>query len=956
MEPIRIIPWTDRFVEGLGAELAARPDLHRHTVVFTHDRPRRYLREYFKQCPDLPRPCRMPEISHMGSFVQGIRDELSGPMRQANRLDRIELLYRTVHDLRREGRGLLGQLPELEREQFLPWGARLADLMEDLFRQDADPVDIRLAGGEVADYASALLEQLSAIHESYLGKLDRLGWTTPGLDLRFAAANTDAAAELFRDRRIVAAGFYALSRSEDMLMKSLWQRGLLEVWWHSDPELAEHRKGHWAVFEHRDWQRLWRAPVEVYGNATERTPDLRFVEGFDRHSQLKALGEELRAHPEHDDTAVVLPDPGALMPVLHHLPEEDVNISMGYPLDRTPLARLLDILIRLQENRDENGLYLWKDCVALLRHPFIRMLGGDEYRRTLHLHEGELRLGPARVDPRHWEPPFGEAPLDDVLPDAVEPVRREMLGTCLSGFATVETLAALADALEGLGRLLHEHGKDVLNAHLIDAECLYRLLQGTAPALRDTLASHEPFKQPVLFAMLRQELSAERVSFEPEPLSGMQVLGVLETRLLHFRKLILLDAVEERIPGTNPHDPLLPDTLRLELGLPGVRRRDYVAAYNFHRLIKGADEAVILYQSGENPGLLDSKSIRSRFVEQLLWEEEKKLGRVVEVGKSDLLRPVTMRSSAVPTDVPGIPVTEEIRAELLKRLEKKPLSPSRLDTYLRCPKLFFFEYMAGIREDSRPEDELSSHVGNAIHDTLESFLTPHLGRSVDVSGLGADILTSTFEEQLAENSVFRHLPFDVFETIRRTGRERLLSFLHSQGTATPLALEKGYEGSIEFDGRSIPFFGKLDRVDRRQGGIVILDYKTGTIKKPAAKFWEGELWDRMASHDPDAPDPLLLPDLYKSLGSVQLPAYLHIYKNDTGETPWDAALVELKDKGEEKPLFLKKWEEADRAEIIDDMIPRLLGFALRHMTAAQSFEAVTGRHCDWCAFRRSCGS
>lgn len=955
MEPIRIIPWTRRFVEGLGDELASRHDFAEHVVIFTHDRPRRYMREFLKRHPALARPCIMPELTHMSAFVQHVRDELSGPLRQANRLDRIELLYRIVQDLRRDGTGLLAALPALSRDKFLPWGGKLADLMEDLFRQDADPMDIALMGGEVADYAAALLEQLSAIHAAYLDELTRREWTTGGLDLRFAAANVHAVAELLQGKKLVAAGFYALSHAEDVLMKSLWQQGLLEVWWHSDPAVAHREHSHWAVFEHRAWRDTWHASAVVMGDEEDSKPELRFVEGFDRHSQLKALEEELANDPQHADTAVVLPDPGALMPVLHHLPEEDVNISMGYPLERTPLARLLEILMRLQENRDGDGLYFWKDCVALLRHPFIRMLGDDDYRRTLHLHEGALRTGPARVDPRHWDPPYGISPLEDVSAETVEETRSAVFDACLTLFEKAETLTAVADALDGLGRLLHQKGKKVLTAHLMDAECLHRLLHGASPALRDTLASNEHFARPVLFAMLRQQLSAERVSFEPEPLSGLQVLGVLETRLLHFRKLILMDAVEERIPGTNPHDPLLPDTLRRELGLPGVRRRDYVAAYNFHRLVKGADEAVILYQAGVQPGLLDSKSIRSRFVEQLLWDEEKKRGAIVKVGDDDLLRPVAMRSSPVPTDVDPIRMTDGIREALQSKLQKQGLSPTKLDAYLRCPKQFFFEYLARLREDARPEDELNRHLGNVIHDTLQAFLTPHLGRKVDISSLSADNLTSTFERLLNEKQEFQHLPYDTKETMRRSARNRLLSFMANQGVTTPLYLEERFETTLGVDALNVPFYGFLDRVDRRGGGIVILDYKTGTIKKPATKFWEGDLWDRMHAHERGTADPDLLSDIAKSLGSIQLPAYLHLYREDRGETPWDAALVELKDKGEEKPLFHKKTEEDTRNEIITDMIPRLLRFVLSHMVSAEQFPAAVDKHCQWCSFRNNCG-
>ncbi|MFH1914953.1 MAG: PD-(D/E)XK nuclease family protein [Pseudomonadota bacterium] len=972
MRTLTLIPWQADFIPALGRLLAARDDLGQLTVLFPHNRPRRYLKAFLRDHANLPRPVFLPRMTSIADFVGGLRRDLtSRAVIPANRLDLVELLREVVGDLRRDGRGLLARLPEMDREAFLPWGIRLARLADDLLRQNAEPDDLAYMEGEVSPYAAALLEQISAIHRRYVAALSERDWTTPGMDWRFVTANIGLVADHLAGSPVVAAGFYALSGAEDTLFRRLWEDGVLHPVIHSDPALATGDTPHWATAEHSAWLARWRTRAEIPPgeDAPHRESVVRFCEGFDRHSQLAALAEELESARNEDtvtgldETAVVLPDEGALMPVLHHLPVGDPNISMGYPLERTALARLVETILTLQENRLDDGRYHWRDLVALIRHPYLRLLGPEDkpLRKLFHVWEAVIRTGERHLDPLAWQPPYGDDILDGVDETVAEPLRLAVLHHCLTPFERAASLDDLGDALAGLAAMLHAQGERLWHTYLVDAECLFRLTSSVVPQLRGAEASALPLSRPTLFSMLRVMLGQERVSFEPEPLAGLQVLGVLETRLLHFRRLHILDAVEERLPGTNPFDPLLPDPLRRLLGLPDARQRDNVSGYNFHRLLMGADEAVIYYQSGIQPGLLDQKSVRSRYVEQLLWEREKREKRLVEPG-DPIIRTVTFAAGAVPAAPSPIQVTPAVREALDRTLDRRGLSPSTLDLYLNCPKRFHYEYLSNIRPvDQVAEDGDRGEFGSLIHEVLREFLTPHIGMGTDLASLDPLPLLALYEERLRASDLFRQLPVDTRMALLMTGRHRLAAFVASQEPATLLGLEQRLETTVDVAGRSIRLQGFLDRVELRIEGVMILDYKTGAVTVPKKSFWNDDtLWTRMedfntAAPSPANPDPALLHDLAGSLRSVQLPVYLHLHARCQGGTPHDAGLIKLAEDGSIARLFGPKWTDEERAEAVDESIPLLIETLVRHMLGAGEFPARPSRNCDYCAFKGPCG-
>ncbi|SOB57858.1 conserved protein of unknown function [Pseudodesulfovibrio profundus] len=961
MNPIHLIPWQQDFISALGELLLDRPDFSQCTVVLPHNRPRLYLKEYFKNNGGFNGPVMLPRMVSISDFVTEIRRDLTdASVMNAHQLDLVELLYGIVTELRQSGKGLLARLPELNREDFLPWGIRLAKLMDDLLRQDIEPEDLTYLEGEVAPYAVGLLEQISTIHRLYILRLSEKNWTTPGLDWRYITSNINDAAEMQAGKSIIAAGFYALSGTENIFFQRLWSDGILHPILHSDPALARKETSHWAVSEHKAWLRRWRASAVIPETVVEREhqPAIRFCEGFDRHSQLAALSDDLEGSQLLTDSAVILPDEGALMPVMHHLPEADINISMGYPLARTSLARLIETILQLQENRLDDGRYYWRDIVDLIRHPYLRLLGPEDkpLRKVFHVWEAEIRIGERHISPLAYMPPYGDTVLEGVDEGTTEALRKSILDHCLMAFESVSNLETLGNALNSLAAMLHEHGHQLWLDYLVDAECLFRLTTSIIPELRSVENRTEPYSQSTLFALLRRLLSQERVSFEPEPLGGLQVMGVLETRLLHFRRLFILDAVEERLPGTDAYDPLLPDPLRKLLGLPDARERDNVSGYNFYRLLMGADEAVIYYQNGIQPGLLDSKSSRSRFVEQLLWEREQKEQRIIEPG-DPLIRTMTFSVGALVNDSKAISITSTIRDQLHALLVDQGLSPSRIDRYMHCPKQFYYSDLCKVRPIKQvDEDGDRSEFGSLLHDVLREFHEPFIGRKVDFKHVDSASLLSLFDERLKSSSFYRQLALDTRMALRKTGHFRLEQYLDSLEPTTLLGLEDQLRTALFVDGKDIPINGQLDRIEERDEGVVILDYKTGGGVLPRKNMWEDmELWDRVHDFKTEENDVDLLADIAQSVQSVQLPLYMYLYLNEKNQTPHDAGLIKLAENGKSEFAFGPKWTDQERHEAIESMTPTLISCIIRHMMTTDQFSPNPGKRCEWCDFKIPCG-
>jgi hypothetical protein len=985
---IHVIPWHLDCLSALADFLLQRfgPGVSRTVVVFPHQRPKRYLIQALAGDARFPKPGLLPRILTIGELMALAAARLGQPARKVvGPLDSAGLLFEIAGRLRGQGDDVNDSLPGSLADSlpadlggFFPWGLRLGKLFEEMSRQNLTAEDLLYPGDELLPPAAALLRRLGTIHGQYLAELASREWTTPGLATARIAADPEATARALDaalgDSPVVACGFHILAGCEEILLKTLWRRGQADIVWHTDPALAmPGANAHWSCAKHGQWLDRWRArPVLWPPDADADVPQgpmrpirsVRFVEGFDLHSQLSALQEDLAAAPDMDSRAVIIPDPGMLMPVLHHLPSPEVNISMGYPLSRSPLAGLVETIFALQGSKlagpGQADRYYWRDMTMLIRQPYLKMLGQAEaapLRVLFNAMEGDIRRGGKHLDPFAWQPQGLPDDLGFDLDQALALMHR-VFTVCLRGFSELETLSGLASALAGLaGLLLDENLRgDIWGRFLIDAECLGRLITAVIPALRSTYVADQPFERDTLFAVARELLAAENVSFEADPITGLQLLGHLESRLLTFKSVHVLGAEDERLPGPAPSDPLVPDSLRRTLGLPDSSERDVVAAHNFFRLLAGADEAVLYYGAGVSGGpILEDKSVRSRFVEELVFAEETRLGRLLRPGESPISAVVPRIGSDRPTREP-LRISPAIAARLAGYIQSQPLSARFFDTYLDCPERFFYTYLTPVR----PPEEVAEEgdpmaLGSLAHEALGEYFGARLGQAVCGGEEPARELAAIYQKRLRDSAIHRQSSHDLRLLMERFGASRMREYGLAFAVSEPLAVEVKISASIEADGRTYRLTGVLDRIDRREEGVVIVDYKTGQARKASPGFFgDTDFFERLASAE--ARDAEVFERIARGLGSVQLPLYALLRRLSSGEPASNAAYVLLREGGKESPLFAPSLDAQARRAAVAERTPALLGFLIRRMLGAAEFEARPGPRCGYCPFRRLCAA
>ncbi len=998
-----------RALVDLALENSGPRGLSETLFIFPHSRPALYLENIIRLSPSLPKPCILPRSLSVHDLFAGLclGMENHGTM-EAGLLDRVALLLACARKLRDgqknaeprpQGYHGLEKLPLDDAGAFFPWGLRLADLFEDCLYQAKTPADITYTEDYVEPFAAALLANLGGLHAEYVRMLEENSLTTPGLNAMKAAGVISGKSvgflsghKLLRGKNIIIAGFHSLSGAEDLLFHALWAGFGAKICLHGDQALLE-GKGHWSCAPLFHWIRDWKTEAATFGKGREsgtKKPALHYYAGYDLHRQLAAastlledLAEKNKNAPDAGmlgETVVILPDTSLLAPTLHHLPEEDFNVSMGYPLGRSTLFRLLEDIMNLQENRQDSGYY-WRDRINLIRHPYIKMLrpgieaqtgipgktrDADEQDNTNKERAGFARKA-LRLLEREWRNGKRFLGMENLLEDLErgrflsEPASPEnaallkkIILRCFSAWEECSTLAQCADAMTGLYNLLVEHGGDMWERFRIDAECLRRMTASIIPELRACRLRDEVMPRAALFEALRQMLNAERVPFEGYPLTALQVMGLLESRLLLFKNVLVINATDNLLPGSPPHDPLLPDNLRRQIGLPDALRKQRLSAYHFFRLLAGAENVHLFWQEGvESGGLQENKKLKSRFIEELLWAEEQKseLRRMLnpQAGQGDQTRRGNISGDRdgplITLDCPTLPVNTTVKhlkkspliREKLAGLLRKPLSPSFLDAYLSCPLRFYYEKALRLTppdEVNEGDDPLS--VGILLHEVLKEFYSTRAGRVLRYCGSELEQaereLTSLFLRRLEENTELQKLPADSMVMLTTAGPERLKYFLRNQPETEVLLLEESFDADLslpawltEQDGAGfsgpVRLLGVMDRVDRRRLGdgseyITILDYKTGRLHEVKSKLWEDEaLWERIHLALESPADQGELDEIFRllreNMGSLQLPAYIYLARK--GKTRGNssmanalvknAALVELAAKGQEKNLL-----------------------------------------------------
>ena len=636
-------------------------------------------------------------------------------------------------------------------------------------------------------------------------------------------------------------GFNALNRCEEELFDFLQKQGKAQFYWDFDDYYLKDPTQEAGYFLRKN---LVRFPHSGYYPDSESlssgVKSLKIVNIASQAGQAQVAANEILAQfneqNDFDTTAVVLCDEELLLPVINALPETSnkVNVTMGYPLKMTPVFSLVTQLIALQKNirhEADGAAFYNKDVMRVLNHQLI-------------------------VD---FEPLTGQKLIDTILKDNIIYLTQNDLaknGFFNQLFSAPTDIIGLSDYFLGVIKVIFNHwqlkgnepGKLKINARpgerenensAIYCEYLYQsylavnklkdilVNDGAKVFDKDNIVSKEVF-----FRFLLQYLSGLAIPFEGEPLEGLQIMGILETRTLDFRNLVILSMNDGIMPKISSSGSFIPYNLRRVFGLPTIEEQNAMYAYYFYRLLQRAENITFVYDSGAN-GLFTGE--KSRYLYQLQLESQFK---IVETNMVFNIEPIAVQPVKIDKD-------EKVMARLKDYLNgKKPLSPSAIDKYLTCPLQFYFRYSAGLDKPDEISEEVDAKIfGLLFHDAMENIYKPFVGKSVKYEDIDAILQSQEFIDAIINKS-FHKVYFKgnkSAEKMALTGRNWLIFEVVKKYVTQLLIVDKkrtpfeisGLETQVRTtllindSQQSVTIGGTIDRVDLVGGRTFIFDYKTG---------------------------------------------------------------------------------------------------------------------------------
>ncbi len=686
------------------------------------------------------------------------------------------------------------------------------------------------------------IERRTALKERFISLWNVLGNIYKGFRESLASQNIAYEGMMYRHviehldvdklpyEKYVFVGFNVLNKVEHTLFTQLKDAGKAVFYWDYDEfymkenrQAVTHEAGEFIRRNLRDFP----SPLsgELFKNLS-KPKEVHYIASSTENAQARYLPQWIRNNlttPEKE-TAVVLCNEALLQPVLHSLPAEvkHVNITMGFPLSQTPVYSFLIALLELHTHgfNFKSGRYTFQSVVTLLKHPYTRQLTGQA-----ELLEKELTRN------NRFYPLPGELGKDEFLTRLFTPLSGN-LNLCIRLSETLQQVASIYQA--------NTSGTEDTDAfNQLYRESLFKAYT-TINRFRTLIEEDELTVQSETFRrLLVKVLSTTNIPFHGEPAIGMQVMGVLETRNLDFRHLVLLSVNEGQLPKSGGDSSFIPYNLRKAFGMTIIEHKIAVYAYYFYRLLQRAERITLMYNTSSD-GL--NRGEWSRFMLQFLIEWPHPITRqFLEAGQS-------------PQGTSSI--TVEKTPDVMRRMQslfdvranpKAKFSPSALNYYLDCPLKFYYRYVAGL---SAP-DEVSAEIDSATFGSIFHYAAEHIYKDLTTHG---KVINKEALETLLRNEVklqdyvdtaFKKLFFNVPQNekpeyngvqlinsavIARYLKQLLQNDLR-YAPFTFIASEMEVDEPIDIQTPKgvikSRIGGIIDRMDSKDGTLRIVDYKTG---------------------------------------------------------------------------------------------------------------------------------
>ncbi|AWB10193.1 PD-(D/E)XK nuclease superfamily protein [Thermodesulfobium acidiphilum] len=823
-------------------------------VIFPNRRAIHYF--YSKISKRLKKAFKVPLAYSIDDFIDYIYEKKFSAFRKINILESIDVIYLLLNNTER-----FDSFRKIHNsfEEFIPWGEEFFKNFEELLINNVsfnsfDKINIfsnsnlyknSLIYKVLETDFVYIIKDFFDLYKDFYSELKNRKLST-----RASRYNSVQRVDL-PEKTYIIGGFSYLNKCEEELFRNI----------------LSSRKSHFFVKRSFNFYDLENKKFYIYQSQTLNGQVIK----------LKDILEQKKPLSYND--VIVLTSENSLFPVLYNaIPKgEKYNISVGYPLSRTPIYSLFD-MISVLLSRMNNLKFYAKDYVNLLFHPYIKTLKFDkfpitsenfpnienfvariifqkiqenikyknkifvslfEFEKNLEIFKGVLDVIKSFEIEIHSEDDFISS-LSEFLVEIHDKVIKLFLN--IKNFPDfIEKAIDLLDyiSIKSLGHL-NLYGNN-----------FFRYTYETLFDLYSTKISHAKFKNfNQYFDLLKFFMQNSRIPFSSSILEGIQILGALETRNINFNRVFYMDISDDKLPNVNKEELFLTQDIRKILDLPTVKESEEVQRANFVDLINTAKEVYFFYSNS------DARSI-SRFVENIIWELQK-----------------IRKSVEMPIDSKGInfqasfaqenPVFIEKNDNIIRFLKNFEFSPTSIDSYLRCPLSFYFAYVLNLKEYKEIEEDISSvEIGNIVHDVLHLYFKKWLNvefTNVDFENELKEIykiLDKKFQENDSKGVLLQK------EQCRLALRNVLEKNIKELTNMKILFLEKEFTREVSHNKLKVKLIGRVDRIHKLKDEYFLIDYKTGASKIPKSNFLptieNRKLW-------------------FENVRSFQLPFYIFLFE------------------------------------------------------------------------------
>ncbi|WP_291962979.1 PD-(D/E)XK nuclease family protein [Maribacter sp.] len=629
-------------------------------------------------------------------------------------------------------------------------------------------------------------------------------------------------------KKHVFMGFNALNTAESILIQTILEKTDASIYWDIDPYFLQdniHDAGYFIRNYQKTWNVLKDKPLAGLTNYYNTKKNIEIIGVPKNVSQVNYVGNLLsKIQDESPDAlrnaAIVLGNEELLNPLLNSIPDTipATNITMGQKLESTTLASFFTNLIEFHEQKTEKG-WFYKHLLNLLTHSYAVLLFDANEVSTERL--------VSKIKTNNWSY-ISNTQIRELLPEntAIHLLFEDVKN---NPHTLLDNFLALVQAIRTI---------ELVQQNSLLLEQLYKFFT-LFNQLKDLCTNFTYINNlKSLKHLFSQLLSSETLDFQGNPIEGIQIMGMLESRLLDFETIIITSVNEGVLPSGKSNNSFIPFDLKIKNGLPTYKEKDAVYTYHFYRLLQRAKNVYILYNT--EPDALEGGE-RSRLITQLLTDDNRT--DIKSFIATPTIQPITK-------NIQQVEKTKSL-LELIQEKARKGFSPSSLSNYIRNPIDFYKQNLLNINEAVQVEETLAPNTfGTIVHDSLEELYTPLVGTTLTKESLNdirKNVTTSVarnFEKTYKEGNISSGKNYISFHVILKY----IQTFIDAEITAIKdhsikiIALEQSLSVPLEIAGLDFPITlkGKLDRVDEFDGVTRIIDYKTGKVERRNVELMD---WD-----------------------------------------------------------------------------------------------------------------